>query len=67
MEMKRFEYIATLAFDAYTQEEADEMLQEYLEDEVNSGLEYPDSWALDPTCDGAQEEQRDLMDIYGVT
>jgi len=66
MEMKRFEYIATLAFDALTQEDADKMLQEYLED-GDTGLEYPDSWALDPTCDGAQEEQRGLMDIYGIT
>ena len=52
--MKRFTYIATLEFDAETEEEADQMLQEYLEEGEN-GLDYPDSWALDPTCDGAQD------------
>ena len=54
--MKRFEYIATLAFDAETEEEADKMLQEYLED-GDTGLEYPDSWALDPMCEDKEGEE----------
>ena len=62
MELKRFEYIATLAFDAYTEEEADQMLKDELE-EGESGFDY--EWELDPICDGAQDrylEDEDLED-----
>ena len=55
-ELKRFTYVATLEFYAFDEGDANQMLQDYLEDMVSTGLEYPDSWALDPFCEDKDDE-----------
>jgi len=55
MPTKLYTFIATLEFEAINQDSAEQMLQDYLE-YADTGLEYPDSWALDPMCEDVEDE-----------
>jgi len=56
MPTKLYTFIATLEFEAESQDSAEQMLQDYLE-YADTGLEYPDSWALDPMCEDKDGEE----------
>lgn len=47
--MKKFTYVATLEFEAETEDKAYDMMRKYLaEGDTDSTLYDPESWALDP-------------------
>jgi len=58
MPPKLYTFVASLQFEAYSQESAEQMLQDYLE-YADTGLEYPDSWALDPLSGEDMEDEDD--------
>jgi len=59
--MKKFIYVATLEFEAETEDEADAMMAEYLESgDTDSSLYSPESWTLDPLSGEEAEEDEDV-------
>jgi hypothetical protein len=51
MESKKYTFVATLEFEAESEEDAYEQLSAYISNDTDNEFHNTDFWALDPLCE----------------